>query len=231
MSQYIFMVICVVLLAACAVQPTTVAQQKAVVTGPSDPNAKSFLLTQIVTQIPLGTRVQNIQYGWACLPGNSLDWRGGRINLTNEEVADSFRTEFTQANYKVAGDSKALFFDRTTKKAELLVAGAIEKVEINVCFPFSGVPSANVGLTGKIKGFTYMRVRWQVLNADLGEVVFETTTDGSFVAPEVVSGSVPEFLKNAFQSNLKNLLSEQRLHDLAKPSKDENKDVKKDSLI
>lgn len=231
MSRYILTVICAVLLAACTVQPTTIAQQKAVLAGPSDPNAKSFLLAQVVTQIPLGTRVQNIQYGWACLPGNSLDWRGGRINLTDEEFVDAFRKEFTQASYKVAGDSKALFFDRATKKAELLIAGAIEKVEINVCFPFSGVPSANVGLNGKIKGFAYMRVRWQVLNAALGEVVFETTTDGSFVASEVVSGSVPEFLKNAFQSNLRNLLAEQRLHDLAKPSKDGSKDVTKGGLI
>ena len=205
-------------LIACAVQPTSTAQQKAAIAGPSDANAKSFLLTQVATQIPLGTRVLNLQYGWSCFMGNSADWRGGRVNLTDDEFKDAFRKEFTQANYKVAGDPKALFVDETARQAELLVAGAIEKYEANVCFPFSGSPNADIGITSKLKGSTYLKVRWQVFSTVSGKVVFETTTDGAFNAPETISGSMPEFLKKAFEANVRNLLAEPRLHELAKPS-------------
>lgn len=218
--QYLLIAISTASLMACAIPPTTTAQQKAVIAGPNDANAKSFLLTQVVTQVPLGSRVLNIQYGWSCFTGNSVDWRGGRINLTDDEFKDAFRKEFTQSNYKVAGDPKALFVDKTVANAELLVAGAIEKYESNLCFPFSGSPNADIGITGKLKGSTYLQVRWQVFSTASGKVVFETTTDGSFNAPEITSGSVPEFLKKAFEANVRNLLAEQRLYELAKPGKD-----------
>jgi len=208
--------------AACSVQPTTIAQQKSIITGPSDPTAKSFRLAQVAVQIPLGARIQNTHYGWGCLPGYTVDWRGGSINLTEAEMLETFRNEFTLANYKVAGNPKALIFDNATPTAELLVAGAIEKLEMNVCFPFSGVPSANVGITSQIKGSVYMRARWQIFDTTSGKVVFETTTEGSFAAPDTISGSVPEFLKFAFKANIRNLLAETALHELAKRGKEGN---------
>lgn len=194
------------------------AEQKTPLLAPTGPDAKTFLLTKVITQIPLGDRVVNIQYGWSCFKGNALDWRGGRINLTDDEFSDGFRKEFTKLNYKVAGDPSALFVDTTINSADLLVAGAIEKVQTNVCFPFSGSPDANIGITSKLKGSTYMRVRWQIYSKSSAKVVLETTTDGSFEAAEVITGSIPQFFKNAFQSNVSNLLAEPRLFELSKPT-------------
>jgi len=206
-------------LAGCSsVQPTPIAQQKSPIPAPSDPDARTFLLADVVTQIPLGDRVMNIQYGWSCFKGNYADWRGGRINLTDEEFRDGFRKEFTNLNYKVAGDPLALFVDNTIKNADLFVAGAIEKAQTNVCFPFSGSPDANIGVTSRLKGSTYMRVRWQIYSKSSAKVVLETTTEGSFEATETIAGSIPQFLKNAFQANVRNLLAEPRLFELSRPA-------------
>jgi len=206
-------------LAGCsAVQPTPIAQQKSPIPAPGEPDSRAFLLADVVTRIPLGDRVMNIQYGWSCFKGNYVDWRGGMINLTDEEFRDGFRKEFTKLNYKVAGDPSALFIDNTIKNADLLVAGAIEKAQTNVCFPFSGSPNADIGITGRLKGSTYMRVRWQIYSKSSAKVVLETITDGSFEAPETIAGSIPQFLKNAFQANVSNLLAEPRLFELSKPA-------------
>lgn len=216
---YSLLLVCAVALTACSVQPTTIAQQRSITVGPNEPDARSFRLAQVALQIPLGSRIQNTHYGWGCFPGQTHDWRGGTINLTDEEMLETFRNEFTGANYKVAGNPKALIFDQATQSADLLIAGAIEKLEINVCFPFSGVPSANVGITSQIKGSIYMRARWQVFDTTLGKIVFETSTEGSFASPDTISGSVPEFLKLAFRANIRNLLAETALYELAKRDK------------
>lgn len=214
-----FLAVLATTLAACgSVDPIPVVVQKASISGPASADAKAFLLSKVVTQIPLGDRVLNIQHGWGCFEGNKVDWRGGRINLTDDEFEDGFRKELTKLNYKVAGDPTALFADNTLSSADLLVAGAIEKLQTNVCFPFSGSPDLSVGSTGKLKGSTYMRVRWQIYSKASAKVVLETTTEGSFEAPEVVTSSIPLFFKNAFQSNVRNLLAEPGLFELAKPS-------------
>lgn len=138
--------------------------------------------------------------------------------MTDEEFSDGFRKELTKLNYKVAGDPSALFVDHTLKNADLLVAGAIEKSQTNVCFPFSGSPDANIGITSRLKGSTYMRVRWQIYSKSSAKVVLETTTEGSFEAPETIAGSIPQFLKNAFQANVSNLLAEPRFFEISKPA-------------
>jgi hypothetical protein len=201
-----------------SVQPTPLVRQKALIPAPIEVDAKVFFLSRIVTQIPLGDRVLNIQHGWGCFKGNHVDWRGGRISLTDEEFDDGFRKEFTKLNYKVAGDPSALFDDNTINRADFLVAGAIEKIQTNVCFPFSGSPDASFGITSELKGSTYMRVRWQIYDKVSEKVVLETTSEGSFEAPEVVTSSIPLFLKNAFQANVRNLLAEPRIFELSKPS-------------
>ncbi len=209
--------IAIATLTGCTVQPTTVAIKKAPIDGPTSPEAKTFLLTKVATRIPLGDRIMNIQYGWGCFKGESVNWRGGRINLTHDELAAGFREEFTKMHYKVAGDPSALFADPTIKEADLLVAGAIEKLETNVCFPFSGSPSADIGITSQLKGSTYMRMRWQIYSKSSRKVVMEAFTDGSYSAQEVISSSIPQFFKNAFQENVRNLLADPRLFNLAKP--------------
>ncbi|MEQ1773793.1 MAG: hypothetical protein ABL891_08415 [Burkholderiales bacterium] len=198
------------------VAPTKIAPDNTPIPISDGSESKSFLLSRVVTRIPLGDRVLNIQYGWGCMAGNYRDWRGGGINLTQEEFNDGFRKELEKHRYKVAGDPSALFVDKSIYEAELLVAGAIEKSETNICVPFSGSPDANIGITSKMKGSTYMRIRWQIYNPATSSIVLEMTTEGAFSANEVIDATLPIFLKNVFQANLRNLLADSKFNMLAR---------------
>ena len=204
-------IICLALvlpLIGCAVPPTKSAEIKAPIAVPTGVATKSIALNQVFTRIPLGTKVVNIQYGWGCMQGNPIEWRGGRINLTDDEFNDAFRSELVNFKYRVVGDPQALFEDPAKQKADVLVAGAIEELASNVCFPFSGSPNADFGLTSRLKGSTYMKVRWQVFSKVEGKVIYETSTDSSFGTDEISAGSLQKFWKSAFSGAVRNLLAD-----------------------
>lgn len=192
-------------------------QVEPAVLGPTENQAKYFLLTKIVTQIPTGDRVLNLMHGWGCLNKRSTDWRSGKVDITDAEISDVFRQEFIKHNYKVAGDSSSLFSDATLGVSDLIVAGAIEQTIVNVCFPFSASP--NIDTSGKIrlKGSSYMKVRWQIYSLLEGKVVLQKVTEGSFVTDGVISGSIPQMLLHSFRANTQNLIADPRLSALATP--------------
>jgi hypothetical protein len=177
-------------------------------------DAKSIEFRKIVTKIPLGEQIGRIQHGWGCFPGASINWRGGRLNITDEELTDTFRKELERRNYRVVGDPYALFGEPSAWKAEILVAGLITKIEVNTCFPYSGSPTLHIGNTSAVKGGAFMRVAWQVYSRLDGKVVYETTTEGSYHTEEVISGGFPVVLRNAFASNVRNLLADPGFHGL-----------------
>ena len=181
---------------------------------PVGTDAKLIEFRKIVIKIPLGEQIGRIQYGFGCFPGATLNWRGGRLNITDEELTDTFRKELESLNYRVVGDPYALFGDPAAWKAEILVAGLVTKVEVNTCFPYSGSPTLHVGNTSALKGGAFMRVAWQVYSRLDGKVVFETTTEGSYHTDEVISGGFPVVLRNAFASCVRNLLANAGFHSL-----------------
>jgi len=173
------------------------------------------LFSSVVVKLPLGEAIGRLHYGWGCFPGAPIVWRGGRLNLTAEELIETFRSELQKANYPVVGDPYALFDEPNVARAEIIVAGLVEKIETTACFPFSGSPTANIGYTNSAKGGAYMRVTWQVYSVADERVVHSVTTEGSFQTEELLSGGVPRFLLNAFSSNVQNLISDVGFHELA----------------
>jgi hypothetical protein len=170
--------------------------------------------TKIVTKIPLGEQIGTIQHGWACLPGSSVTWRGGRLNITDEELADTFRRELASRNYPIVGDPYALFGDPSQTVAETFVAGLVTKIDLKVCFPFTGSPTLDFGNTDRVKGGAYMGVSWQVFSRKEGKVVREFNTEGTFQTEETISGGFPIILRSAFAANVRNLLADPGFHAL-----------------
>lgn len=161
-----------------------------------------------------GEQIGKIRHGWGCFPGANIGWRGGRLNVTDEELTETFRNELQNRNYQIVGDAYALFGDPSTWQAEILVAGLVTKEDAQVCFPFSGSPTADIGNTAAVKGGAFMRVTWQIYSRADGKVVHEITTEGSYQIEEVISGEFPIILRNAFAANVKNLLADRGFHDL-----------------
>jgi serine protease Do len=201
-------------LCGCAVAPVQLADTKAPRAIPPGAAAQPIQFRRIVAKIPLGEQIGQYQYGWACFPGATIGWRGGRLNITEEELTEAFRKELQSQNYPVVGDPYALFGDPAAWKAEILVAGLVNKVDIKVCFPYSGSPNINIGDTGTLKGGAFMRVAWQLYSRTAGKVVYETTTEGSYKTEEPISGGLALVLRNAFAANVRNLLADPGFHSL-----------------
>ncbi|MBU1425392.1 MAG: hypothetical protein KKH12_01425 [Gammaproteobacteria bacterium] len=200
--------LCVLTLTGCAMDPARNALNKSPIAVPEGVITKSMHLSKVVTNIPLGDRVLHIYYSWWRTSGVSVEWRGGRLNLTDEEMTDSFRHELTQLKYSVVDDTKALFDAPSVLKADLLVAAAIEKVETSIWFPFSSSPSASYGITSEVQGSTFMQVRWQIYSRADGKVVYETTTEGSFKSDGIITSTIATFLRHSFSANVRNLLAD-----------------------
>ncbi|MDD2722336.1 MAG: hypothetical protein PHH47_13620 [Gallionella sp.] len=198
----------------CAVKPVQIAESNTPRAIPIGSKANPIEFRKIVTKIPLGEQIGQFQYGWWCAPGAAANWRGGRLNITDEELTETFRKELEANNYPVVGDPYALFDDPSAGEAEILVAGLVNKVELKVCFPFSGSPNIDIGNTSTLKGGSYMRVSWQLYSRAAGKVVYEITTEGSFTTESTVPGGLPVFLRNAFAANVRNLLSDKGFHEL-----------------
>jgi hypothetical protein len=202
------------ILSGCTVTPVKNAEVRAPLEIPSGTQTKSIEFRKVLTKIPLGEQIGKIHYGWGCFPGANIGWRGGRLNITDEELTETFRNELQGRNYQIVGDPYALFGDPSAWQAEILVAGLVTKVDTQVCFPFSGTPTADIGNTTALKGGAFMRVTWQIFSRAEGKVVHEITTEGSYQSEEVISGGFPIFLRNAFAANVINLLADRGFHDL-----------------
>lgn len=211
---WMLIVLLVATLCACEVPPVRKGEIKVAREVPPGTNAKPIQFRRILVKLPLGEAIGRLHYGWGCFPGAPIIWRGGRLNLTAEELTETFRSELKKANYPVVGDPYALFEDPTALRAEILVAGLVEKIETTACFPFSGSPTANIGYTNSAKGGAFMRVTWQVYSLRDEKVVHSVATEGSFHTDELIPGGVPRFLLNAFSANIRNLLSDPGFHGL-----------------
>lgn len=198
----------------CAIKPVPVVENKTPRPLVAGTDAKPIQFHGIVTKLPLGEEIGQYQYGFGCFPGSKIGWRGGKLNVTDEELIETFRKELTSQHYLVVGDPYALFGDPSSWKAEILVAGLVNKVDIRVCVPYSGSPNVNIGNTSLVKGGVFMQVGWQIFSRAAGKVVYEATTQGSYNTEETVSGGIPVFLLNAFAANVRNLLADPGFHAL-----------------
>ena len=139
------------LLSSCAVPPTKVSEQKVPIVVSPNTWTNPLHLARLVTRIPIGDKTVKLQYGWMCLAGPEMAWSGGRIAVPDEQLNEAFKQELAQSGYTVAGPSDSVFDDSQELQAELQVGGAITKIEANVCFPFSGSPTASIGSTNTVR--------------------------------------------------------------------------------
>src|ERR1041385_3457147 len=107
-------------LCGCAVAPVQVAESNTPRAIPQGVEATPVQFSRIVTKLPLGEQIGQYQYGWGCLPGAVIGWRGGRLNVTDEELVETFRKELQTRNWPVVGDPYALFGDPASSGAEIL---------------------------------------------------------------------------------------------------------------
>lgn len=197
-----------ILLTGCAtkVQQADVRQAKEI---PRGADAKPIQFKKVVVKLRRGEPIGESSVGLACLPTGTVEWKGGRVNITDDEFTEAFREELQKYNYPVVGDPNALFDDPSAWKAELLVAGQISKLQISACYPMAGF-----GNWRESKGGAYVRVNWQVYGQLERRVVYETSTEGSYESETAASFGIEKSLTNAFSIAVQNLLADPKFHEL-----------------
>ena len=176
---------------------------------PQGADAKPIQFKKVIVRLRRGEEVGKSFVGLACLPSGTVEWKGGRVNITDEEFTDAFREELQKYNYPVVGDPNALFEDPSSWKAELLVAGQVNKLEVSACYPMAGF-----GNFKDSKGGAFVRVNWQIFGQLERKVVYETSTEGSFNTENSTSFGIEKALTNAFGVAVQNLLADAKFHEL-----------------
>ncbi len=174
-----------------------------------DEKAKPILFKKIVVRIPRGKCIGKLYGGVFCIPAGDITWRSGQGVLPEHEYSEVFREEFEKANYEVVGDPDALFDDPSTWKAELLIGGIIKDIQANVCFTLSGF-----GDFSTAKGDVFISVDWQIYHRLVRKVVYETSTEGSHCLVETTPTGADDLFVEAFAEATRNLLADNKLHDL-----------------
>ncbi len=200
-------------LAGCGT-PVQKAEVKIARDVPQGVDSKPIQFRKVVVKMRRGEEIGESQAGMLCLPGPKIEWKGGRVNVGDEEFTDVFREELQKYNYTVVGDPNALFEDPSAWKAELLVAGVINKLQVNACYPMGGF-----GNWKDSKGSAFVRVQWQIYGQLERKIVYETTTEGSYEATSSSSMGVEKALTNAFGVAVQNLLADAKFHKLVTESR------------
>ncbi len=196
-------------LAGCVTQPVQQAEVRSAKQVASGVDAKPIQFRKVVAKLRRGEEIGKSQAGPLCIPSGNLEWRGGRANVADEEFTEVFREELQKYNYPVVGDPNSLFDDPSSWKAELLVAGLINKIQLNACYPLAGL-----GNYRDSKGGAFIRVNWQIYGQLERKVVYEVTTEGSFEAQSSSSMGIEKAMTNAFALAVQNLLADQGFHAL-----------------
>lgn len=208
MRTWGLLLVAVAFLSGCAtsVRQAEVRQAREV---PKGADAKPVQFKKVVVKLRRGEEIGSSHVGLACLPQGKVEWKGGRVNITDEEFTEAFREELEKYNYPVVGDPNALFDDPSAWKAELLVAGQVNKLDISVCYPMAGF-----GNYKDSKGGAFVRVNWQIYGQLERKVVYETATEGSFQSDSSSAYGIEKGLTNAFAAAVQNLLADEQFHRL-----------------
>jgi len=171
---------------------------------------KPIMFRRIVIKIKRGEEVGTLCAGLLDVPQRKIYWqRGGLVNVTDSDFTDRFREELEAANYGVVGNPDSLFEDETEWKAELLVAGLVNDLKMNVHYPLAGM-----GNTVDSKGSVYLQVEWQIYSRLDRKVVLKLTTEGSVEQQKTSQNGADNAISDAFAVAVKNLLAEKKFYDL-----------------
>ena len=145
-------------LSACQQQSriAPIAEQPVIKVVETD-NARPVQFSRIVIDLKRGAQIGTFREVNFCTEPGTLVYHGGRMNLDDRELSDAFRDELERANYKVVGNTDALFDDPSSWQAEFLIAGLVKRVDADLCYAYSEFEKVT-----KASGVLLMDVDWQV---------------------------------------------------------------------
>jgi serine protease Do len=172
------------------------------------PGTRTVELKKLVIHIPASKSLGTLHSGWGCFASKALPPAAGRAFLTDEELGEVFREEFSSVGYTVAGDPGALFEEASETRPDYFVGGIVHDVKANLCS--SGLGS---GPTDRAKGEASLAVDWQVYSLRTRKVELSMTSDGAARLESPRNGGAFEVFRQAFRAAARNLLADPRLRE------------------
>jgi len=134
--------------------------------APDEP--RQISVTRLVSKLPTGHRVGTSSGGLLCVPQGPMTWRPGLDEAVTGEVITVIRDELKKAGYRVPGQSGSLFEEASDGQADLLLAGAIKTVTLNVCNGPQGRSSESS-----------VEIEWQLYERRTRSVILTAMTGGT----------------------------------------------------
>jgi S1-C subfamily serine protease len=171
--------------------------------------SKPIQFSKVVIKLKRGEHVGQFQAGVLCLGRGDIYWKGGRLTVDSEEFTDTFKDELEKNGFKTVGDANALFDDASTWKSEVLVAGLVKDLRVNICYPMTGFsdPSSS-------KGEAFLKVDWQIYSKLDRSVVYSVSSEGSGKQNESMVGGDNMAVLNAFSQATRNLLADEEFRSI-----------------
>ena len=179
----------------------------------SDSNKlKPVAITKVVGKIPRGTVIGSTGFGMFCGDQTPIKWRqSGRVNLSTEDLHDTFRDVLESKGWPVIGSTENLFDGYDVSGADLLIAAKIVDLKMNLCYPLTGW-----GNFTDAKGSASMEVEWQIYNPMRKEIIGKIITKGSDETEKNSDDASIVVFENAFSMSANNLLASTEFFSLLK---------------
>jgi S1-C subfamily serine protease len=181
---------------------------------------KPIAFKRVVVKVPRNTPIGSVGAGLACIKHADFMPRGGRYSLDEEMFSDVFREELESANYEVVGDPDELFGDPELNRANYFIAGLIQEIENNVCYPWAGYGNFDTASAS-----VYMKIEWQVYDTLHRQIATRITTEGSSEIPEATTRGDSIALEDAFAVAVRNLLADDTFHGLIRHGSAEKPEI------
>lgn len=163
-------------------------------------------LSKIEVKLSRGEPYGWLKYGLLCVSPESLVWRGGKVSLDPTDFNEVFKDELDQLGYDVVNSSSALFDEGEKKRAEYLVGGTIKSMQVDICYPKSGLGNAF-----SAKGTAIMEVEWQIYDRLNKKVVASHITKTGIRQKKSISGGLETIVFSAFGENVRALAASGQL--------------------
>lgn len=138
--------------------------------------ARSVQLTKLVFKIAAGTSIGSTEVQPDCIYDRALSWQGdAQADSLGQGFAEAFFEALKQDNYTTVGDPGDLFDDSTQETAEYQVAGVIDRINADLCYPLVAFQDFN-----SVHGDALVHVAWQLYSVQEHKVVYQISTSGTY---------------------------------------------------
>jgi serine protease Do len=158
---------------------------------------RPFGFTHLFIKLEPGKVWQTTRGGIFCLGGPKATWKTGQQEFRNSVFTDIFRTEVTNAGFKMDGDPSNLFEQTAASMSDLRVAALITDADLDYC-----LPNVGLGNSDTLKGARAMlKVQWQVYSSLQKTVLAKVETQATVEVKGAGKGGFEGLMNAALREN------------------------------